>query len=130
MTSPERHHVSVEKRPAFEPPTVLATPVTPPASMPRPAATAFGAVLVWARVAAGIAWLVGLGLGWDDIVRTELEIELEGRDSQAASDLVLTIVIGAGGIVLGIYAVLALLFVLLLSVVIMAVDSHGAQKRM
>ena len=28
------------------------------------------------------------------------------------------------------YAVLALLFVLLLSVVIMAVDSHGAQKRM
>jgi hypothetical protein len=109
MSVPERHHVSVEKRPAFEPPTVLATPVTPPVSMPRPTATAFGAMLVWARVAAGIAWLVGLGLGWDDIVRTELEIELEGRDGEVASDLVLTIVIVAGGIVLAIYAVLALL---------------------
>ena len=109
MSAPEHRHVSVEKRPAFEPPTVLATPVTPPASMPRPAATVFGALLVWARVAAGIAWLVSLGLRWDDIVRTELEIELEGRDSQAASDLVLTIVIVAGGIVLAVYAVLALL---------------------
>ncbi|GAA4377091.1 hypothetical protein [Agromyces bauzanensis] len=105
---PERRHVSVEKRPAFESPAVLATPVTPPVSMPRPAATAFGALLVCGRVAAGIAGLVALGLAWDDIVRTELEIELEGRDSQAASDLVLTVVIVAGGVVLAVELLLAL----------------------
>lgn len=109
MSDSERRHVSVEKRPAFESPAVLATPVTPPVSMPRPAATAFGALVVWGRVAAGIAWLVALGLGWDDIVRTELEIELEGLDIQAASDLVLTLVIVAGSVVLAVELMLALL---------------------
>lgn len=105
----ERRHVSVEKRPAFESPAVLATPVTPPASMRRPAATAFGAVLVWLRVAAGIGWLVSLGLRWDEILRSELEIELAGRDEQAASDLVLTLIVVAGVIVLTIELALALL---------------------
>lgn len=109
MTGTERRHVSVEKRPAFESPAVLATPVTPPVSMPRPAATAFGALLVWGRVAAGIAWLVSLGLQWEQIVRTELQIDIDGRDEQAATDLVLTLVIVAGAVVLTAELVLGLL---------------------
>lgn len=103
MSGADRRRVSVEKRPAFESPAVLATPVTPPTSMRRPAATAFGAGLVVARVVAGVVWLIGLGLQWDSVVREQLDLELEpGTDEAAASDLVLVFLVVAGGIVLAV----------------------------
>ncbi|WP_448002265.1 hypothetical protein [Agromyces bauzanensis] len=110
MNGADGRRVSVEKRPAFESPAVLATPVTPPASMPRPAATGFGAGLVVARVVAGIAWLVGLGLQWDTVVREEIDLVLEpGTDEAAASDLVLLVLLVAGAIVLAAELLLAVL---------------------
>ncbi|WP_448808187.1 hypothetical protein [Agromyces bauzanensis] len=105
--APEKR-VTVAKRPAFESPAVLATPVTPPPSMRRPAATAFGAGLVVARVIAGIVWLIALALRWDTVVREQTDIVLEpGSDEAAAADLVLVILLVAGGILLAVELVLA-----------------------
>lgn len=109
--SGERHPpINVDKRPAFEPPAVLARPVPPPASMPRPAATAFGAVLVVLRVLAGVVWLISLAVLWDDLVRDDLGIVLEaGTDLADASRFGLAIVLGVGGLVLAVELVLAVL---------------------
>lgn len=100
---------SVEKRTAFEPPARLAEREPAQARVRRPAATAFGVVLVVLRVAAGVIWLVSLALQWDEIVERELDLVLEGRPEAAAADAGLTLVLVAGSILLAIELVLALL---------------------
>lgn len=107
-TPPADQRVSVAKRPAFEPPAVLATPVTPPPSMRRPAATALGAGLVVARVIAGIVWLIALALQWDTVVREQTDVVIRpGTPEEAAADVVLVVILVAGGIVLAVQLVLA-----------------------
>ena len=100
---------TVEKRTAFEPPARLAEREPAPARVRRPAATAFGVILVVLRVVAGIIWLVSLAVQWDEIVERELDVVLEGRPEAAAADAGLTLVLVAGGILLAIELVLALL---------------------
>ncbi|WP_136708345.1 hypothetical protein [Agromyces sp. H66] len=110
MSGADGRRAPVEKRPAFESPAVLATPVTPPPSMRRPAATAFGAGLVVARVVAGVVWLVALGVRWDEVVREQVDLVLEpGTDVAAASAVVLAVLLAAGGIVLAAELLLAVL---------------------
>ncbi len=110
MSAADGRRAPVEKRPAFESPAVLATPVTPPPSMRRPAATAFGAGLVVARVVAGVVWLVALGVRWDEVVREQVDLVLEpGTDVAAASAVVLAVLLAAGGIVLAAELLLAVL---------------------
>lgn len=100
--------ITVAKRPAFESPAVLAAPATPPPSMRRPAATAFGAGLVVARVIAGIVWLIALGLQWDTVVREQTDVVIRpGTADAAAADVVLVILLVGGGIVLAVELVLA-----------------------
>lgn len=101
MSGPSRQRVNVSKRPAFEPPSVLTAPVMPPPTMPRPAATAFGALLVVLRVVAGVVWLVAVAANWERIVREDLAIEVEpGSDVDEATRLVLVVLLVAGAVLL------------------------------
>jgi hypothetical protein len=101
--------MSVDKRPAFEPPAVLAAPVTPPPSMRRPVATAMGSLLVGLRVVAGIVWLLALALDWDSILERDLGIGIDDVEERAASGAALTVVLVAGGVVLAIDLALGVL---------------------
>ena len=102
--------VNVEKRPAYESPASLARPVTAPTSMRRPAATAFGAVLVVLRVVAGIVWLISLSVLWDELLHEQLDITVDpGTDEQAATDAVLAFILVFGAIVLVVELALAVL---------------------
>ena len=101
--------MTVEKRPAFEPPSELVAPVVPPPDMRRPAATVFGALLVVCRVVAGAVWLVALAVQWDDIVRDELHIEVDGASEAEATGAFLAIFVGVGCAVLVIDLMLAVL---------------------
>jgi hypothetical protein len=101
--------MSVEKRPAFESPARLVTPVQVAPTMRRPVATVFGAVLVVLRVLAGIVWLISLVVQWRQVLIDDLGIPLESdAEAEAASNLGLTIVLIVGGIVLLVELVLAL----------------------
>ncbi|MEI5582843.1 MULTISPECIES: hypothetical protein [unclassified Agromyces] len=97
-----------EKRAAFEPPARLAEREPIRRRMRRPAATAFGSVLVLLRVIAGVLWLVSLALNWSAVER-EFDVRLGGASAAAASDAALAIVLLIGGTVLAIDVVLAVL---------------------
>ena len=101
--------MSVEKRPAFEPPALLAEPDAAPATMRRPAATVFGALLVVLRVIAGVVWLASLALQWDRILRDDLHIEIEGASEAEAAEMVLVFILVFGGVILAIDLGLAVL---------------------
>ncbi|MFE5670223.1 hypothetical protein ACFQ58_01310 [Agromyces sp. NPDC056523] len=100
---------SVEKRTAFEPPARLAEREPPLERVRRPAATAFGTVLVVLRVIAGVIWLVSLAAQWDEVVEHELDIAIEGRPEAAAVDAGLTLVLVVGAIILVVQLALAVL---------------------
>ncbi|MDX2376430.1 hypothetical protein M4I32_06415 [Microbacterium sp. LRZ72] len=83
------------KRPAFESPIGLVSPVGHDPQMARPAATKAGAALVALRALAGIAWLIALAASWPEIVG-ELDedgIELDAESTQIA---LILIIIGYG----------------------------------
>lgn len=101
--------MSVEKRPAFEPPAVLAAPTPAPPGMRRPSATTMGAVLVVLRVVSGVVWLVALGMQWNSYLEDDLSIDLEGMGAQEASGALLTAVLVVGAIVLALDLVLGIL---------------------
>jgi hypothetical protein len=101
--------MTAEKRPAFEPPSELVAPVLPPPDMRRPIATVFGALLVVCRVVAGAVWLAVLAVQWDDIVRDELHIEIEGASESDAARVALAVILAVGGLILAINLVLAVL---------------------
>ncbi|MGR0218984.1 hypothetical protein [Agromyces sp. ZXT2-6] len=107
MTAAAGPDLPVEKRAAFEPPTRLAEHEPLRRRMHRPAATAFGSVLVMLRVLAGIVWLIALSANWG-LVEEEFDVRL-GGGSAAASDAALTVVLVIGGTVLAIDLVLAVL---------------------
>lgn len=65
------------KRPAFESPVRLARPPVFDPAMTRPISTVAGAALVLLRVAAGVVWLVSLGIQWPSLVH-EADAELDG----------------------------------------------------
>jgi hypothetical protein len=98
----------VEKRTAFEPPARLAEHEPLRRRMRRPAATAFGSVLVVLRVIAGTVWLAAVALNWSAVER-EFDVRLGGASDAAASDAARTVVLLIGGTVLGIDLVLAVL---------------------
>lgn len=104
--------MTVEKRPAFEPPSALARPQPVPPTMHRPAATAFGAVLVVLRVLAGVIWLISLAMSWPRLVAEELEITIDSVPSEEASNIVLAVILIGGAIVLAVELVLAVLIYL------------------
>ena len=102
--------MSVEKRPAFESPAVLASPAPAAPMMRRPVATTFGAVLVVLRVIAGVVWLVSLGLLWRKTLIEDLGIPLDSDvEADAGSNAALTVVLVFGGAVLAVELVFALL---------------------
>jgi len=131
--------MTVEKRPAFEPPAVLVAPVTPPPDMHRPVSTVFGALLVVLRVIAGVVWLLSLALQWDRVLRDDLNIEIDPGSSEAeAAQVVLVFILGFGGLILAVDLVLAVLvyrgnnaarlavmIVATLSITIAAIDYFG-----
>ncbi|GAA1780412.1 hypothetical protein [Agromyces lapidis] len=99
------------KRPAYESPGDLARPPDrPPASMRRPAATAFGAVLVVLRVVAGVVWLIALAVQWRQVLEGDFGVVLEGDvDAQTLSDTGLVVILAGGGVVLAVELVFAVL---------------------
>jgi len=102
--------MSVEKRPAFESHGELVSPAPVAPSMRRPVATTFGAVLVVLRVLAGVVWLVSLAVQWRQVLIEDLGVPLDSDASaDAGSNAVLTLVLVAGGSVLAVELVLALL---------------------
>jgi len=101
--------VTVEKRPAFEPPATLIRPQPVPPTMHRPAATAFGALLVLARVLAGVVWLISLAVSWNQLLTEDLEITIDSVSDEEASNIVLAVILIAGAIVLAVELVLAVL---------------------
>ncbi|MDR5701529.1 LssY C-terminal domain-containing protein [Agromyces aerolatus] len=98
---------TVGKRPAFESPVVLAAPEAPPASMPRPTATALGAALIVLRVLLGIVWLLALALDWNRIVEDDFGLAPSDDDWAALSGTALTIVLVGGALVLAVQLVFA-----------------------
>ena len=131
--------MSVEKRPAFEPPAVLVERVAPPPDMRRPTATVFGALLVLLRVVAGVGWLLSLALQWDRVLVEKLGLEIEPGTLDADDmDNLLVVILVAGGILLAIdlaFAVLvylgnnvarlAVMIFATLSITVAAVDYFG-----
>lgn len=107
-TSPERGIPPVpHKRPAFEPPARLLTPVAHDPDMKRPPTIAVGAAFVLLRVIAGVVVLVGLAIGWDAIV-ADPDAVLEGFDpTPEGTRAALWFVLAAGGTVLVIDLLLA-----------------------
>lgn len=101
--------MTVEKRPAFEPPTALVQRQPAPPSMRRPAATTFGAVLVVCRVLAGVVWLFALALSWRQVVADDLDITIDSVQAEEASNLVLGVILIGGAAVLLVEIVLAVL---------------------
>jgi hypothetical protein len=98
--------MTVEKRPAFEPPATLIRPQPVPPTMHRPAATLFGAVLVVSRVLAGVVWLISLAVSWRQLVADELDITIDSVSDEEASNIVLAVILIGGAIVLAVELVL------------------------
>ena len=101
--------MTVEKRPAFEPPAELIGPQPVPPTMRRPAATVFGAVLVVCRVLAGIVWLISLAVSWERLVTEDLEISIDSVSQEESSNIILVVILIGGALVLGVELVLAVL---------------------
>lgn len=102
--------MSVEKRPAFEPPAVLVERVEPPPDMRRPAATVMGALLVFLRVVAGVVWLVSLALQWDRVLEEDLGVDIDpGTLDAEGMDALLVVILVLGGVVLAINLAFAVL---------------------
>lgn len=99
------------KRPAYESPGDLARPLDPgSASMRRPAATAFGAVLVVLRVIAGVVWLIALAVQWRQLLESDFGIVLDGDvTAEEASGIGLVVILVGGGVVLAVELVFAVL---------------------
>lgn len=108
MTGRTGPGLPVEKRTAFEPPARLAEHEPLQRRMRRPAATAFGSVLVLLRVIAGVVWLAAVALNWSAVER-EFDVRLGGASAAAASQAALAVVLLIGGTVLAIDLVLAVL---------------------
>lgn len=133
--------MSIEKRPAFEPPAVLVERVAPPPDMRRPAATVMGALLVFLRVVAGVVWLVSLALQWDRVVQ-DLGVDIDpGTLDAEGMDALLVVILVLGGIVLAIdlaFAVLvylgnnvarlAVMIFATLSITVAAIDYFGGDE--
>jgi len=97
------------KRAAYEPPVLLAQPVQPPPSMPRPAATTLGAILVMLRVLAGVIWLVALAITWRQVVYDEAGLAVvPGSEEDHALNGVLIAILVVGGLGLLVVAVFGL----------------------
>ncbi|MET4159295.1 hypothetical protein [Agromyces sp. PvR057] len=87
------------KRSAYEPPVLLAQPVQAPPTMPRPAATTLGAILVMLRVLAGVVWLVVLAITWRQVVYDEAGLAVvPGSEEDHTLNVVLIGILVAGGI--------------------------------
>ncbi|MFF2273692.1 hypothetical protein ACFVTX_15550 [Agromyces sp. NPDC058136] len=99
------------KRRAYESPGDLARPLDRgSASMRRPAATAFGAVLVVLRVIAGVVWLIALALQWRHLLESDFGIVIDGDvTAQEVSDVGLAVILVGGGVVLAVELVFAVL---------------------
>ena len=114
MSEPEGRGVEEvpAKRPAFEPPVSLVAPPSP--QFKRPMSTTAGAALVLLRVAAGVVWMLGLVLGWNEHLNG-FAASLSGGSTEAEpvdTDLVgvtLVLFLAVGGIVLAVEAVFGLL---------------------
>ncbi|WP_173922631.1 hypothetical protein [Agromyces sp. Marseille-P2726] len=107
---------SVDKRPAFEVPAELATPVPVDAPRRRPVATVVGAALVVLRVLGGVIWLIALTLQWPDVLSDEFDTisaeQLSSEDARAIAAAGLTVVLVIGGVILLVELVLAVLIYL------------------
>lgn len=97
------------KRPAFEPAERLLQPVEYDPEMRRPLSTVAGAVLILLRQLAGVVVLIGFAAGWDSILRWIASTADFEPLPPAREGMVLWFVIAAGGTVLLINAVLAIL---------------------
>ncbi|WP_194396744.1 hypothetical protein [Microbacterium atlanticum] len=98
-----------QKRPAFEPPGRLLKPTGYDPDMRRPPTIVAGTALVLLRVLAGIVVLGGLALGWDDLI-DDPGAMLDGFDpSPEGAQAALWLVLAAGGTVLLIDMLLAIL---------------------
>lgn len=100
------------KRPAYEPGALLLSPVRYDPDMPRPSTTVAGVLLVFLRVLAGIFVLLELAREWDslfgDLVRADTTADAALNDP-AVGGILLAVVLGIGGILLLIDAVLGIL---------------------
>ena len=77
--------------------------------MRRPISIVAGVVLVLLRVLAGVAVLIGIAAGWDDLVHSA-DVALDGLDAKPeATQAALGIILGIGAVLLAVDAVLALL---------------------
>ncbi|WP_438856186.1 LssY C-terminal domain-containing protein [Agromyces sp. M3QZ16-3] len=84
---------TVAKRAAFESPLRLAER-EPLRRMPRPTATAFGAALVVLRVLAGVVWIIGVAIQWDQLLLNELGVDAAtDADTADAARLALVFVV-------------------------------------
>ena len=103
-----------EKRPAFEPLGVRASAFDADPARKRPIATTAGAALVLLRVAAGVAWMLSVALGWEGWV-TGYAADLSGDDSDGldlsprALGVGLAVFLGIGGLALAVEATFGLL---------------------
>lgn len=102
-------HPTPKKRPAYEPPGRLLKPTGYDPLMRRPATIVAGTALVLLRVLAGVVVLGGLAVGWDAIT-ADPDFVLDGFDpSPAGTQAALWFVLAAGGTVLLIDLLLAIL---------------------
>ncbi len=97
------------KRPAFEPAERLLQPVEYDPEMRRPLSTVAGSVLILLRQLAGVVVLIGFAAGWDSILRGLASVSDFEPPPPGQEGVVLWFVIAAGGTVLLINAVLAIL---------------------
>jgi hypothetical protein len=101
--------IEPEKRPAYEPPTRLLTPIGYDPDMPRPASIVAGTALVMLRVLAGVIVLAALAFGWGDVI-SAADITLDGFDpSPELEQITLWFALAAGGTILVIDALLGVL---------------------
>jgi hypothetical protein len=108
-TPPPEHPPAPNKRPAFEPPGRLLKPTGYDPDMPRPATIVAGTALVLLRVVAGVVVLGSLAIGWEGIV-ADPDIVLDGFDpSPEGTHAALWFLLAAGGTVLLMDLLLAIL---------------------
>ncbi|GAA5086863.1 hypothetical protein GCM10025760_07250 [Microbacterium yannicii] len=89
-----------QKRAAYEPAARLLKPPRYDPHMKRPISTIAGAALILLRVLAGVAVLVGIAAGWNDIL-ADPDSVLEGFDpSPEGTQAALWLVLGTGAVVL------------------------------
>ncbi|GAA3639095.1 hypothetical protein GCM10022200_23150 [Microbacterium awajiense] len=97
------------KRPAFEPAERLLQPVEYDPEMRRPLSTVAGAALILLRQLVGVVVLVGFAIGWESILDALASVSEFDPPAADDNDVVLWFVIAAGGTILAINSVLAIL---------------------